>query len=244
MWYVIQTISGEETEIIEMIQKTVSKSLYQACIFPLCENVWKSKGINIKIEALFPGYVFIETENPEELFLNLRKIIKLSKLLRNGDSHNGYSFLNLKQEEVDFLKNIINDDKEQIVRRSSIWCEEKPNGGKSICRVEGPLAHYMKELVKVDFKNRRAFIELEFLGEKRRIRLGIRLLEDEELENSIVPYLGTNDFDHKIRKEKKENIKKEKEENIKKEKEENIKKEKIKEEKIKEESKEKEVAKE
>ena len=186
MWYVIQTVSGEEAEIIAIIQKAVPESLYQKCFFPLCETVFKSAGIHRRTETLFPGYVFIDTESPDALFLELRKISSLSKLLGNGDRQSGYAFVALKEEEKVFLKNLLNEDSENTVRLSRVWCEQKPDGGRCISRIEGPLSHYADKIVKVDFKNRRAFIELEFLGEKRRIRLGIRMPEDEEVSREAV----------------------------------------------------------
>ncbi|MEG0962833.1 MAG: transcription termination/antitermination NusG family protein [Lachnospiraceae bacterium] len=175
MWYVIQTKCGEEQEVVELIRKTVSKEYYWECFFPLYENVWKSQGIHVKIESLFQGYICIKTTNPDALFLELKKLSRLSKILISGDKNSQYAFLSLNQEEEDFLNHIIGSDKEYTVRRTYI---ERNKLGQ-IVEVQGPLQYYLENLVKVDFKNRRAFIELKFLGEVRRIKLGIRLPKDD-----------------------------------------------------------------
>ena len=71
MWYVIQTISGKEHEVCTWIHTYVDASLYNRCFVPLYEDVWRKNGIgHISIKHMFSGYLFLETDIPDN-FLGL-----------------------------------------------------------------------------------------------------------------------------------------------------------------------------
>lgn len=82
MWYAIQTMTGREQELIDSIEDRTDHSVYKSCFFVRREAVWRRGGQCIThVETLFPGYVFIDTETPMELYFQLRKVPKFSKLL-------------------------------------------------------------------------------------------------------------------------------------------------------------------
>ena len=69
MWYVLQTLTGKEDELVRMIKKMVSPDLYTDCFIAYYERVWRKQQESIvHVERLFPGYVFIISENPDEIF--------------------------------------------------------------------------------------------------------------------------------------------------------------------------------
>ena len=91
MWYVIQTMTGREQELVDLItdrQKAVNELINvggqsagdeaykrtddsrtrDRCFVIKREVVWRRQGECIKhTETLFPGYVFVDTESPQEL---------------------------------------------------------------------------------------------------------------------------------------------------------------------------------
>ena len=80
MWYVLQTLTGKEDELVRMIKKMVSPDLYTDCYIAYYERVWRKQQESIvHVERLFPGYVFIISENPDEIFLQLKKVPAMSK---------------------------------------------------------------------------------------------------------------------------------------------------------------------
>lgn len=67
MWYVIQTLGGEEEQTADMIRKMIPSSCLEECFVPKRERMKKFHGVWNKVEEiLFHGYVFVVTEQPKE----------------------------------------------------------------------------------------------------------------------------------------------------------------------------------
>ena len=120
MWYVLQTLTGKEDELVRMIKKMVSPDLYTDCFIAYYERVWRKQQESIvHVERLFPGYVFIISENPDEIFLQLKKVPAMSKMIADGE----FTFLPIEQEEETFLDNMLRAD--HIVRLSYVAMDGK-----------------------------------------------------------------------------------------------------------------------
>ena len=120
------------------------------------------------VERLFPGYVFIISENPDEIFLQLKKIPAMSKMIADGE----FTFLPIEQEEETFLDNMLRAD--HIVRLSYVAMDGKGR----VYRILGPLEEYASQVVRYQFKKRYVIIRLRLLGEEKTVALGIILNED------------------------------------------------------------------
>lgn len=173
MWYVLQTMTGREEALVEMVKKTVPPSLFEDCFIAYYERVWRKQQQSIvHIERLFPGYVFIVTDEPDKVFLELKHIPAMAKLLSDGD----FGFVPIRAHEEAFLREMLQED--GIVRLS--YVEKDRNG--HVYRVSGPLHNYMGQVEKYQFKKRYAIIRFEMLGEEKTAALGIILKEDIEQE--------------------------------------------------------------
>ncbi|QFJ56097.1 transcription termination/antitermination NusG family protein [Pseudobutyrivibrio xylanivorans] len=171
MWYVIQTLAGKENEICIWVNSCVDKRLYKKCFVPLFEDVWRKDGVgNISVKKMFPGYLFVDTDTPEEFYEGLRKIPKKSKLLSIEDKGKR-CFTPLYPEEQEFFDNILDDG---IMRVS--YVHRNKNG--KLDRVIGALSDYTDKIVKVDLPHRRAIIEFFMLGRMRQIKFGLWLDTD------------------------------------------------------------------
>ena len=120
------------------------------------------------VERLFPGYVFIISENPDEIFLQLKKVPAMSKMIADGE----FTFLPIEQEEETFLDNMLRAD--HIVRLSYVAMDGKGR----VYRILGPLEEYASQVVRYQFKKRYVIIRLRLLGEEKTVALGIILNED------------------------------------------------------------------
>lgn len=191
MWYVIQTITGKEQELVEAIEKVLGGNkkdgLYRRCFILERECTWRIGGrLRLHVEPLFPSYVFAETDHPELFFIALKKVLKHAKLL--GDEE---SFWSVGEEEERFLCSMIEtaggeevkegtdktndgDPIRYLVRRSFVRVDTKGQ----IVYSEGVLKRYMGQIVKQRLRKRSVIIEIPFFGELRRINLGIRLEGD------------------------------------------------------------------
>ena len=169
MWYVIQTRTGEEEKLLMMIRQIVPRECYEECFYIQREQFRRMGGkYNLDLAPLFPSYVFVDTEEPERMFLELKRVPGLTKLL--GDHQD--SFFCVAKEEEKFLRSV--QDKEHIVRQSLVEVDAQGQ----IIWAEGPVGMYFDKIVKQRLRKRYVWIEQKFLGKKREIYLGIRLEKD------------------------------------------------------------------
>ena len=154
MWYVIQIMTGKEEMMREMITRNLPSKMYEDCFYIRRERIWRLNGEKVcHVETMFPGYLFVTTEDPEAIYWKLREIPGLTKLLRTEESQ----FLSVSPEEQDFLEDLIDKDEE-----------------KKILSAKGPLRKYVKQIVKKKIRLCYVMIEKELFGQKRKILIGIR----------------------------------------------------------------------
>lgn len=184
MWYVIQTITGKEQELVNAIEHifggTTKRKPYKRCFVLYRECVWRIEGkLRLHIAPLFPSYVFTETENPDELYIALKQVPKLSKLLGSEGS-----FWGLKLEEEPFFCSMLevaerekgNEKESYLVHRSRVKTDCKG----TIIEADGVLRNYLDQVVKQRLRKRSVIIEIPFMQAKRRVQLGICLEGDSQ----------------------------------------------------------------
>lgn len=170
MWYVIQIMTGKEEEVKGIIEKSVGHECFQCCFFLKRERVWRRGGACIvHVEPLFPGYIFVETDKPEELYVRLRQIPQFTKLLKSEEN----IFLAVEAEEREFLMSLVNGDREYVVRLSEVEIDEE----KNIVAVRGPLERYRDRIVRKKLRLRYVMIRVMLLGEERDVLVGIKVRE-------------------------------------------------------------------
>ena len=167
MWYVIQSRSGDEEVIKSFIETLEDRDSYRRLFIPLYEEVRRSRGKNrILIKKMFPQYLFIDTDDPEGLFDKLKKIPKFKRILSMEEEDHERYFIPVGREDEEFLDSIIDDG---IMHVSYI----KMKNHSYIEKVTGPLARYRNHITKLDIPHRRAIVEAEIFGKRRKIRFGL-----------------------------------------------------------------------
>ena len=145
MWYVIQTQTGGEEKLVELIEKMIPKEHYEECFCMNRECVKKTEnGYQILKRPLFPAYIFVVTDHPERLFIELKRVPKLTKLLSDQED----TFYNVSEEEEIFLKNVQNE--EHVVRRSLVQVDQEG----TIVKAEGAVGVYLKNIVRQRLRKR------------------------------------------------------------------------------------------
>ena len=83
MYYVVQVQTGKEDRTIDAIKKHFSSQLDIDVFSPYRKSIRKYKGgvEKVVIERCFPGYVFVDTSKPKELFFGLYQIPEYTKML-------------------------------------------------------------------------------------------------------------------------------------------------------------------
>lgn len=202
MWYVIQVAGGQEEETAALIQRQISPEVMRESFIPRKEKVKKFRGYWRQVEEiLFPGYVFTETEYPEALFLELKRITRLTKLLQDGTAF----FIPLSREEEEFIRSI-GDDK-HVTRVSQVRVEGRrgeaavtaqdgaasflklpdekgktdDNVGRNVVILDGPLKDSEGWIVGYNLHKREVTVRLPFMGRETEVRMGIEIVGEEEI---------------------------------------------------------------
>lgn len=139
MWYVVQVRSGTEHNIRIQCNKKIPDTIMERCFIPYYEEKKKQNGSwNTLQKILFPGYIFMITEDVEKLFFHLKTIEGMTKLIGTGND-----IIPLTEEEIIFLQRLGGD--EQIVSMSEGIIE-----GTQVIITSGPLMGMEGLIKKID----------------------------------------------------------------------------------------------
>lgn len=165
MWYVVQVRTGTEEDIKTQCEKVVEQTALQRCFIPYYESMKRYHGKwHTETKILFPGYVFMVSDRPEALFLELKKVIGLTKLL--GADGN---IIPLSQEEIEFLMAFGKED--QVVEMSvGVIDDDK------VVVLQGPLKGQEGYIRKINRHKRKAYLEVEMFGRKVRTEVGLEIV--------------------------------------------------------------------
>ena len=175
-WYVMQVATGREQQTIRLMEAVLEEGILKRCFVPMRKRTRKCQGKITNItERLFPGYVFLITEKPLTLYLELKGIPTLMKLLGNCEE----LYTPLSEKDIRLLQQLKDWEKTPekeapAVELSRIAVEE----GKQITIMSGPLKNLEGLIKKVDLHKRIAVVEVEFMGQKSQIHLGIEMVQE------------------------------------------------------------------
>lgn len=164
MWYVVQVRSGTEHNIRIQCNKKIPDTIMERCFIPYYEEKKKQNGSwNTLQKILFPGYIFMITEDVEKLFFHLKTIEGMTKLIGAGND-----IIPLTEEEIIFLQRLGGD--EQIVSMSEGIIE-----GTQVIITSGPLMGMEGLIQKIDRHKRKAWLDLELFGRMQQVEVGLEI---------------------------------------------------------------------
>ena len=176
MWYVIQTKSGDEQKLQLLLEERLGNEYYRQCFVPLYECVRRRKDkCLIMMLRLFPGYLLIDTDYPDEVHNALKGIPDFAVVLgAKENSESQKTFIPISTDDEEFLRSILDDG----VMRVSYVHLSKVN---RIDKVIGPLEKYRRHITKMEYRHRYATVEAVMFGKKRKINFGLWGDEDPRL---------------------------------------------------------------
>lgn len=164
MWYVVQVRSGTEHNIRIQCNKKIPDAIMERCFIPYYEEKKKQNGSwNTLQKILFPGYIFMITEDVEKLFFHLKTIEGMTKLIGTGND-----IIPLTEEEIIFLQRL--GGEEQIVSMSEGIIE-----GTQVIITSGPLMGMEGLIQKIDRHKRKAWLDLELFGRMQQVEVGLEI---------------------------------------------------------------------
>lgn len=165
MWYVVQVRTGSEESILTQCRKNIPDTVLERCFIPYYEEKKRIQGEwKTQKKVLFPGYIFVITENLETLYEELKDVIGFTRLIGTGRE-----VVALKEREVEFLESF--GGEEQIVHMSEGIIENS----KVIIHA-GPLQGKEGFIKKIDRHKRKAYLEIPMFGRLQTIQVGLEII--------------------------------------------------------------------
>ena len=175
MWYVIQTRTGYEKELVKQLEVYCSDFSRENCLIPMYEDVRRSEGKSwISYRRLLPGYVLVNTEKQENIHKGLKKVGEFARMLLAEQEDGNKLFLPVSEADMAFLESILEDGLMHVSFVEHVK-------GMKIGKIIGPLAKYGNHISNIDFRHRRAVVDAEIFEKKRRIKFGLWTDEDPKL---------------------------------------------------------------
>lgn len=174
--YVLYTGAGNEDKIIFQCRKAIIEGK-EDVFCPIVEREKSFRGVEKTVWLnLYKGYVFVETDQPEDFFLRLRAgmgkvIFGYIQMLRDNEY-----ILPLYPDEEATLRELM-DAKHRVMMSYGYRI------GDQAVITSGPLKDFKGKVVKYNIHRKFAVIETRILGEVRRVVVGADLLrKDKEAE--------------------------------------------------------------
>ena len=199
--FAIYTLTGNERMLQHLIQTILPDIDASSMFIPQKVVYRRSRGKHCKeVRDLFPSYLFLRCENPEQVFFELKSVPKLSNLLHDGD----YNFVPLNEQEKNFMdmicslslkelrqtkdepaKLILPASQVSIVKRQDLQKGDifidRGKKDEALKVISGPLLKLAPYVKSIDYSNRKAILDVNVFG-VHKIHVGIRLSQETNIE--------------------------------------------------------------
>lgn len=174
-WYVMRTSPGREEEALELIGRTVDRRLWEQCRILRKKKLFRVDGrLILNVESMFPGYIFVKTEDPEQLQIELEKSREYPKLVGENISFGKNGLIPVETEDLAFLKSICGENLQRTMELSPVEVDADGN----ITHVAGVLKAYERRIVRKRLRKRYVLAEVPLFHRKERILFGVCLPGD------------------------------------------------------------------
>ncbi|TYQ17903.1 UNVERIFIED_CONTAM: transcriptional antiterminator NusG [Acetivibrio alkalicellulosi] len=169
-WYVIFVQTGREYRVEEILRGQLDSEVFTPFV-PLQEMIFRKGGtIKKELKPLFPGYVFVESKLISQEFIKWTNTIiytshVIVSLLRYSDEE-----IAMRESERQMLLSLCNDEHCIEVSRGIIE-------GDKIYITDGPLKGHESIIKKLNRHRRKAWIEIEFMGDVRLVSMALEIVE-------------------------------------------------------------------
>lgn len=156
MWYAVQVETGKESVIKNYCSKIVDKTTHNDIFVLRFNKVKKFYGKwHQESKVMFPGYIFIDTDTPEQVYEALKNVPAFTSLLgRDKDS-----FVPIERSKEELFRKMVNDNYEIAMSCGMIE-------GDKVTITDGPLAGKEAMICKINRHKRTATLNVEMFGDK------------------------------------------------------------------------------
>ena len=176
-WYVMRTIPGKEQQAAELMERTVDRSLWVRWRILKKQKLFRVKGrLFLNVEDMFPGYIFVETDRPEELQEELEKSREYPALTGNLSAGKcKVEVIAVEERDLEFLKSVCGSELNEPMSLSVVETDEDGN----LIHIDGVLEKYESRITRKRLRKRYVLARVDLFCRKEDILFGICLPGDE-----------------------------------------------------------------
>lgn len=164
MLYVIQIRTGSERTVINECKTKISSDILRDIYTPVYEEKYRENKVwKLRQKILFPGYVFVETDDVNELCFQLRLVTGFTRLISVDRNP-----ISVTEDEMILIDKLTGNN--HIMEISEGIIE-----GSVIKVLSGPLRGLEGLLTKIDRHKCRGWIETDMFGRKQLIQVGLEI---------------------------------------------------------------------
>lgn len=166
MLYAIQVRTGSENTTIDELKTKISGKLMTDVYTPLREERYKEdKKWKVRYKVLFPGYIFIETEDIMEVIHQLNLITRYTRVITMDREP-----ISVRDDELVLIDRLTGGDHVVEVSEGIIV-------GDKIKVLYGPLLGLEGLITKINRHKRKAWIDTNLFGRQQVIKVGLEITE-------------------------------------------------------------------
>lgn len=191
-WYVLRTVPGYEQEAAELMEKKISRKLWEQCRILKKQQLFRTQGkYLLSRKDLFPGYVFVRTGSPGELAKELARAKRFPQMVGNyradivlaarnncradialaARDNCRADFVPVEPEDLHFLENVCGKDLEHEMRLSTVRVDEEGQVQSAV----GVLEPYVGRITRQRLRHRYVTAEVPLFSRLAEVLFGIRI---------------------------------------------------------------------
>ena len=164
--YVMQVMGGKEQHVCDLVRRQLN-TLIDDCFVPRREVMRRREGQWAMVrEILFPGYLFVETTQIQQVMGCLAQVPAFTRLLGVSDER----VISLSQDEIAWLTALLHP-LDKVVGMSTGVIE-----GDRVIVTDGPLRGHEALICKIDRHKRLAFLDMRMFGRTKTIKVGLEVV--------------------------------------------------------------------
>ena len=167
-WYVMRTVPGKEMKAAELVQKKVNTRLWKYCRILKKQQLFRIHGqYELSSKEMFPGYLFISSEQPKALTEELQKSRDFPQVL----GEQAAAIAKVEDMDLQFLRNACGQELEHEMWLSTV----EVDGRGIVCEARGVLKAYMGCVIRQRLNKRFVIAEVPLFNRKEEVLFGIRV---------------------------------------------------------------------
>lgn len=175
MWYVLQVPTGREDQIMEEIHRYRIHEYFEDIFAPRSVRKKKYQGKWQSCEELlFPGYLFVISEYPEELYQALKRIPRMTRILGTDEKWTA-----MTAKDIETVRRLAAPQGKSLCERWRMNFSEGYLKGDKIIITEGPLKGMESNISRIDRHKRLAWLSMEMMGQTREVAVGLEIIRKE-----------------------------------------------------------------